>query len=138
MMSPMGSLTGGDETSAARGGGTFSVEAPSGSNNEEHNTNVEDVEETLIPLAGINDDGYFGDASGTWLRLEPRARITFETRGAEDKSFAREVRDFCNAYGGAFFGSLLAVAVLTTVLIVWASHLEQRSGGGGTRRALAM
>ena len=56
-----------------------------------------------------------------------------ETRGAEDKSFAREVRDFCNAYGGAFFGSLLAVVVLTTVLIVWASHLEQRSnpGGGG-------
>jgi hypothetical protein len=86
-----------------------------------------------MPLSGINDDGYFGDASGTWLRLEPRARITFETRGAEDKSFAREVRDFCNAYGGAFFGSLLAVVVLTTVLIVWASHLEQRSnpGGGG-------
>jgi hypothetical protein len=86
-----------------------------------------------MPLSGINDDGYFGDASGTWLRLEPRARITFETRGAEDKSFAREVRDFCNAYGGAFFGSMLAVAVLTIVLIVWASHLEQRSNPGGWR-----
>lgn len=137
LMSPMGSLTGGDETSAARGGGTFSVEAPSGSNNEEGNTNVEDVEETLIPLAGINDDGYFGDAAGNWLRLEPRARITFETRGAEDKSFAREVLDFCNAYGYAVFGSMLLVGVLTTVLIVWASHVEQRSGGGGARRALA-
>jgi hypothetical protein len=137
LMSPMGSLTGGDETSAARGGGTFSVEAPSGSNNEEDNTNVEDVEETLIPLAGINDDGYFGDAAGNWLRLEPRARITFETRGAEDKSFAREVLDFCNAYGGAVFGSMLLVGVLTTVLIVWASHVEQRSQGGGARRALA-
>ena len=138
LMSPMGSLTGGDETSAARGGGTFSVEAPSGSNNEEHNTNVEDGnEETLIPLAGINDDGYFGDAAGNWLRLEPRARITFETRGAEDKSFAREVLDFCNAYGYAVFGSMLLVGVLTTVLIVWASHVEQRSGGGGARRALA-
>ena len=138
LMSPMGSLTGGDETSAARGGGTFSVEAPSGSNNEEHNTNVEDGnEETLIPLAGINDDGYFGDAAGNWLRLEPRARITFETRGAEDKSFAREVLDFCNAYGYAVFGSMLLVGVLTTVLIVWASHVEQRSQGGGARRALA-
>ena len=137
MMSPMGSLTGGDETSAARGGGTFSVEAPFGSNNEEDNTNVEDVEETLIPLAGINDDGYFGDAAGNWLRLEPRARITFETRGAEDKSFAREVLDFCNAYGYAVFGSMLLVGVLTTVLIVWASHVEQRSQGGGARRALA-
>ena len=94
---------------------------------------VDDEGTLTVPLAGINDDGYFGDASGTWLRLEPRARITFETRGAEDKSFAREVRDFCNAYGGAFFGSMLAVAVLTIVLIVWASHLEQRSnpGGGG-------
>jgi hypothetical protein len=137
LMSLMGSLTGGDETSAARGGGTFSVEAPSGSNNEEDNTNVEDVEETLIPLAGINDDGYFGDAAGNWLRLEPRARITFETRGAEDKSFAREVLDFCNAYGYAVFGSMLLVGVLTTVLIVWASHVEQRSQGGGARRALA-
>ena len=114
------------------------MEAPSGSNNEEHNTNVEDGnEETLIPLAGINDDGYFGDAAGNWLRLEPRARITFETRGAEDKSFAREVLDFCNAYGYAVFGSMLLVGVLTTVLIVWASHVEQRSGGGGARRALA-
>lgn len=139
LMSPMGSLTGGEtSTSAARGGGTFSVEAPSGSNNEEHNTNVEDGnEETLIPLAGINDDGYFGDAAGNWLRLEPRARITFETRGAEDKSFAREVLDFCNAYGYAVFGSMLLVGVLTTVLIVWASHVEQRSQGGGARRALA-
>jgi hypothetical protein len=46
LMSPMGSLTGGEtSTSAARGGGTFSVEAPSGSNNEEHNTNVEDGNE---------------------------------------------------------------------------------------------
>ena len=60
-----------------------------------------------------------------------------ETRGAEDKSFAREVLDFCNAYGGAVFGSMLLVGVLTTVLIVWASHVEQRSGGGGARRALA-
>ena len=137
LMSPMGSLTGGDETSAARGGGTFSVEAPSGANNGEDNTNVEDVEETLIPLAGINDDGYFGDAAGNWLRLEPRARITFETRGAEDKSFAREVLDFCNAYGYAVFGSMLLVGVLTTVLIVWASHVGQRSQGGGARRALA-
>jgi hypothetical protein len=139
LMSPMGSLTGDEtSTSAARGGGTFSVEAPSGSNNEEHNTNVEDGnEETLIPLAGINDDGYFGDAAGNWLRLEPRARITFETRGAEDKSFAREVLDFCNAYGTAVFGSMLLVGVLTTVLIVWASHVEQRSQGGGARRALA-
>ena len=137
LMSPMGSLTGGDETSAARGGGTFSVEAPSGSNKDGDNTNVEDVEETLITLAGINDDGYFGDAAGNWLRLEPRARITFETRGAEDKSFAREVLDFCNAYGYAVFGSMLLVGVLTTVLIVWASHVEQRSQGGGARRALA-
>jgi hypothetical protein len=88
-------------------------------------------------LAGINDDGYFGDAAGNWLRLEPRARITFETRGAEDKSFAREVLDFCNAYGYAVFGSMLLVGVLTTVLIVWASHVEQRSQGGGARRALA-
>ena len=138
LMSPMGSLTGCDDD-AARGGGTFSLEAPapSGSNNEEETSNVEDVEETLIPLAGINDDGYFGDAAGNWLRLEPRARITFETRGAEDKSFAREVLDFCNAYGGAVFGSMLLVGVLTTVLIVWASHLEQRSQGGGARRALA-
>ena len=131
LTSPMGSLTGGDDRP---GGGTFVSEAPS----TEHGTADGTVEaridqERLMPLSGINDDGYFGDASGTWLRLEPRARITFETRGAEDKSFAREVRDFCNAYGGAFFGSLLAVVVLTTVLIVWASHLEQRSnpGGGG-------
>ena len=131
LTSPMGSLTGGDDRP---GGGTFVSEAPS----MEHGTadgtaDARMEQERLIPLSGINDDGYFGDASGTWLRLEPRARITFETRGAEDKSFAREVRDFCNAYGGAFFGSLLAVAVLTTVLIVWASHLEQRSnrGGGG-------
>ena len=131
MTSPMGSLTGGDDRP---GGGTFVSEAPS----TEHGTADGTVDaridqERLMPLSGINDDGYFGDASGTWLRLEPRARITFETRGAEDKSFAREVRDFCNAYGGAFFGSLLAVAVLTIVLIVWASHLEQRSnpGGGG-------
>jgi len=132
LTSPMGSLTGGDDASdAARagGGGTFSSEAPSGTGTNES---------PLIPLSGINDDGYFGDASGNWLRLEPRARITFETRGAEDKSFAREVADFCNAFGGAIFGSLLLVAVLTTVLIVWASHLEQRSagGGGGARRAM--
>ena len=132
LTSPMGSLTGGDDASDAPrpgGGGTFSSEAPSGTGTNES---------PLIPLSGINDDGYFGDASGNWLRLEPRARITFETRGAEDKSFAREVADFCNAFGGAIFGSLLLVAVLTTVLIVWASHLEQRSagGGGGARRAM--
>jgi hypothetical protein len=127
----MGSLTGGDDRP---GGGTFVSEAPSTEHGTADGTTDARIEqERLIPLSGINDDGYFGDASGTWLRLEPRARITFETRGAEDKSFAREVRDFCNAYGGAFFGSLLAVVVLTTVLIVWASHLEQRSnpGGGG-------
>lgn len=137
LTSPMGSLTGGDDD-VARGGGTFSLEAPAEAGVSKSLEDVEDVEETLLPLAGINDDGYFGDAAGNWLRLEPRARITFETRGTEDKSFAREVLDFCNAYGGAVFGSMLLVAVLTTVLIVWASHLEQRSGGGGARRALAM
>ena len=136
LTSPMGSLTGGDDRP---GGGTFVSEAPSTEHGTADGTTDARIEqERLIPLSGINDDGYFGDASGTWLRLEPRARITFETRGAEDKSFAREVADFCNAFGGAIFGSLLLVAVLTTVLIVWASHLEQRSagGGGGARRAM--
>ena len=132
LTSPMGSLTGGDDASDAPrpgGGGTFSSEPASTTSAIGAN------ESPLVPLSGINDDGYFGDASGNWLRLQPRARITFETRGAEDKSFAREVADFCTTHGGVFFGSLLSVAALTTALIVWASHLQPRSvgGGGGAR-----
>ena len=94
-----------------------------------------DEEQQHIRLVAADDEALAArnEARRALLKELADALDLHETRGAEDKSFAREVRDFCNAYGGAFFGSLLAVAVLTTVLIVWASHLEQRSnpGGGG-------
>ena len=34
---------------------------------------VDDEGTLTVPLAGINDDGYFGDASGQWYNLEPNA-----------------------------------------------------------------
>jgi hypothetical protein len=37
--------------------------------------------EAEVPLSGINDDGYFGDASGQWMSLEPNTEITFATVG---------------------------------------------------------
>ena len=135
-MSPMsrGSLTD-DEMNVVpganeQGNSTFQVEP-----HDENSTETE----TLIPLAGINDDGYFGDASGQWMRLEPRAEIVFETRAADEKTFTEEVLDFCNSYGASFIGGLLTIVVLITVLIVWATHLEQQGGQSSTgevRRAL--
>ena len=48
-----------------------------------------------VPLSGINDDGYFGDASGQWLNLEPNERITLHASADTDpwlevKEFARQ------------------------------------------------
>ena len=41
---------------------------------------VDDEGTLTVPLAGINDDGYFGDASGQWYNLEPNAEITLHGR----------------------------------------------------------
>jgi hypothetical protein len=124
LTSPMGSLNGDATpyrpTDGKHAGSTFAPEDAR-----------DDNDETFVPLAGINDDGYFGDAAGNWLNLPPRAEITFETRGAEDKTLQQEVLDFCNAYGASFFGGLATVAALATVLIVWAEHLQQRGNGDG-------
>jgi hypothetical protein len=46
--------------------------------------------EPLGNIAGINDDGYFGDASGQWLSLEPDTEITFATRS--DQTVSKECR----------------------------------------------
>ena len=130
--SPQGSLTDDEMAPIATRTVTNATFQPEDAETTENASN----EETLFPLAGINDDGYFGDDRGQWLRLEPRAEIVFETRGGDEKTAAEEVLALCNNHGGSFIVGLMTIAVLCTVLILWATHLEATGGGNGGRRLL--
>lgn len=131
--SPLGSLTddelnpGPGPSREPGGGATFAPERPA-------DTDAAPEDEILVPLSGINDDGYFGDASGQWLHLQPNEEITFVTRG-EHKTFTEEVRDFWKTYGTSFLAGLVSVVVVVVVLILWGSYLERKGAVG--RRLLS-
>ena len=90
-------------------------------------------DEILVPLAGINDDGYFGDAGGQWLRLEPSAEITFEAAadaGGANKTVGEEVREFWRMYGVPIVAGAVAIVAIVVIVFAWGSWVE---GGGGGR-----
>ena len=109
--SPMGSLTddGNDEAGAGTNAGAGGADADDAA--------AED--ETLGKIAGINDDGYFGDASGQWLSLEPDTEITFAT--GNDKTAWEDLKDCWKLYGLPFATGLFTVVFFTAALIVWST-----------------
>ena len=96
-------------------------------------------------LSGINDDGYFGDASGQWLNLEPNARITLHASADADPWL--EVKEFARVYGAPFVWGILTVVVAVSALIWWsesrlaagerAAEAGAASDSGPGRRLLA-
>ena len=81
--------------------------------------------EADVPLSGINDDGYFGDASGQWLNLEPNERITLHASADTDPWL--EVKAFARQYGAPFVWGVLTVVVAVYALIWWS---ESRLAAG--------
>ena len=81
--------------------------------------------EADVSLAGINDDGYFGDASGQWLNLEPNERITLHASADTDPWL--EVKEFARQYGAPFVWGVLTVVVAVYALIWWS---ESRLAAG--------
>jgi len=101
--------------------------------------------EADVPLSGINDDGYFGDASGQWLNLEPNERITLHASADTDPWL--EVKEFARQYGAPFVWGVLTVVVAVYALIWWsesrlaagerAAEAAAASDSGPGRRLLA-
>jgi len=101
--------------------------------------------DAALPLSGINDDGYFGDASGQWLNLEPNASITLHASADADPWL--EVKDFARVYGAPFVSGILTVVVAVSALIWWsesrlaagerAAEAAAASDSGPGRRLLA-
>ena len=101
--------------------------------------------EADVPLSGINDDGYFGDASGQWLNLEPNERITLHASADTDPWL--EVKEFARQYGAPFVWGVLTVVVAVYALIWWsesrlaagerAAEAATASDSGPGRRLLA-
>ena len=83
-------------------------------------------DETLGKIAGINDDGYFGDASGQWLSLEPDTEITFAT--GNDKTAWEDLKDCWKLYGVPFATGLFTVIFFTVVLLVWSTSSAKTGG----------
>ena len=106
---------------------------------------VDDEGTLTVPLAGINDDGYFGDASGQWLNLEPNERITLHASADTDPWL--EVKEFARQYGAPFVWGVLTVVVAVYALIWWsesrlaagerAAEAAAASDSGPGRRLLA-
>lgn len=141
--SPMGSLTDdglGDTPRASEREPTddahVSIDADAGD---------EARRDAALPLSGINDDGYFGDASGQWLNLEPNASITLHASADADPWL--EVREFARVYGAPFVSGILTVVVAVSALIWWsesrlaagerAAEAAAASDSGPGRRLLA-
>lgn len=101
--------------------------------------------DAALPLSGINDDGYFGDASGQWLNLEPNASITLHASADADPWL--EVKEFARVYGAPFVSGILTVVVAVSALIWWsesrlaagerAAEAAAASDSGPGRRLLA-
>ena len=105
---------------------------------------VDDEGTLTVPLAGINDDGYFGDASGQWYNLEPNAEITLHGRADVDPW--EEVKEFARRHGVSLAWGIVTVVVAVSALIWWSESVasageraaEEAAGddGGPTGRRL--
>ena len=152
-----------EEWSSPRGGAGSSTNSPMGSLTDDGlgdtpraserdptdvrriSTDADAGNEARRVLSGINDDGYFGDASGQWLNLEPNASITLHASADADPWL--EVKEFARVYGAPFVSGILTVVVAVSALIWWsesrlaagerAAEAAAASDSGPGRRLLA-
>lgn len=106
--SPMGSLTDEGNDDGDTNAGAAATDAAAAEQGE-----------TLGNISGINDDGYFGSASGQWLSLEPDTEITFAT--GSDKTAWEDLKDCWKLYGLPFATGLCTVVFFTAALIIWST-----------------
>jgi len=82
------------------------------------------------PIAGINEDGYFGDADGAWLPSD-RVPLVLRAREAQMAStvdYRQDVRSFLDAFGWP-----IAASAFCVFLLIFA--LEEFGGANARRRA---
>jgi len=79
----------------------------------------EDV--TTSVVAGMNDDGYFGDADGAWL-ADDRVPLVLRAREAElaeDAGIAGDVRTLISSFGWYIAASMFCVGMLLFAAEWW-------------------
>jgi hypothetical protein len=88
--------------------------------NEEEDVDVEFAEASTpvrVPLGGINDDGYFGDADGAWVPSD-RVSLVLMQRERERERTTDVIEDFKVVFER--FGWPIAASAFCVFLIVFA------------------